>query len=148
MDVTGIIVAGLVATAVFTMILYIAPLMGMPKMDVPQIIGSMVLPQGGSAFAVGMAAHFMMGIIFVAIYALVWNVFDNNVTWWSGLIFGAVHAMVAAVGMNMMLSMHKEVKAGRLGNPMKTGGAKGMVGVLMAHLVFGLVVALVYGVYM
>lgn len=147
MDVIGIIVAGLVGTVVFTMILYGAPMMGMPKMDIAQLLGSMFLPKGGTAFAVGIVVHFMMGIIFVAVYAVVWNAFDNNVTWWSGLIFGAVHAMVAAVGMSMMLSIHKEVKAGRFDNPMKTGGAKGMLGVLMAHMVFGLVVALVYGAF-
>jgi hypothetical protein len=41
----GIIVAaGLVATAIMTMLMYAAPMMGMPKMDMGQMIGSMVLP--------------------------------------------------------------------------------------------------------
>lgn len=146
MDWLGIIVAGLVGTAVITALMYAGPMMGMPKMDIAQIQGSMVLPMGTTAFAVGMVTHFMMGIVFTAIYALVWDVTDLDVTWWSGLIFGAVHAMVAAAGMAMMVPFHKEMKAGNLDSPF-SGGAKSMMGMLMGHLVFGLVVALVYGAY-
>lgn len=147
MDAQGIIVAGLVATAVFTMLLYAAPMMGMPRMDIPQILGSMALSQGGLALTMGMVMHFIMGLVFATIYAAVWSGLNISVTWWSGLIFGAIHSMVAGVGMNILLAMHKEIKAGRLDNPMKAGGAKGVAGVVLGHMVFGLVVALVYGAY-
>ncbi len=146
MDAQGIIVAGLVGTMVITMLMYGGPIMDMPKMDIAQLLGSMVLPQGGAAFAMGMVAHFGMGIIFTIIYAAVWNGFDINVTWWSGLIFGLVHAMVAAGGMAAMMPVHKEVKARRLDSPL-AGGMKGMMGMVMGHLVFGVVVALLYGTY-
>ncbi len=146
MDWPGIVVAGLVGTAVITALMYAGPMMGMPKMDIAQLLGSMVLPQGSSALAMGMMAHFVMGIIFVVIYAAVWTATGIAVTWWSGLIFGLVHTMVAAGGMAVMMPMHKEVRAGRLESPM-AGGAKGLMGMLMGHLVFGLVVALVYGAF-
>jgi hypothetical protein len=42
-----------------------------------------------------------------------------------------------------MMPAHKEVRAGRLSNPL-AAGPKGMMGLLLGHLVFGLVVALVY----
>jgi uncharacterized membrane protein YagU involved in acid resistance len=146
MDWPGIIVAGLAGTAVITMMMYSAPMMGMPKMDIAQALGSMFLPQGAAAFTLGMMMHFMNGIIFAIIYGAVWEGLDIDVTWWSGLIFGAVHFVVAAVGMGMMMSMHQEVKAGRMENPAKSG-PKGMMGSLMGHLLFGLVVALVYGAF-
>lgn len=146
MDWLGIIVAGLVGTTVITVLMYAGPMMGMPKMDIAQLLGSMMLPQGSVAFAMGMMAHFIMGIVFVTIYAAVWNATGTEVAWWSGLIFGLLHTMVAAGGMAAMMPMHKEVKAGRLESPL-AGGAKGIMGMLMGHLVFGLVVALVYGAY-
>lgn len=146
MDWSGIVVAGLVATAAITMLMYAGPMMGIPRMDIAQTLGSMVLPRGGAAFAAGMMIHFIMGIVFVAVYAAVWSGLGASVTWWSGLIFGLVHAMVAAVGMSMAMKMHKEVKAGRLASPM-AGGARGMMGMVMGHLVFGLVTALAYGAY-
>jgi hypothetical protein len=39
--------------------------------------------------------------------------------------------------------IHKEIRSGRLPSPM-SGGARGMMGMLLGHLVFGLVVAVVY----
>jgi hypothetical protein len=108
MDWVGIVVAGLAATAVITMLMYAGPVMGMLRMDIAQLLGSMVLPQGSAAFAMGMMVHFMMGIIFA-----------------------------------MMMPVHKEVRAGRLSSPL-AAGPKGMMGLLLGHLVFGLVVALVY----
>lgn len=146
MDWGGIIVAGLVGTAVFTMLMYGGPMMGMPRMDIPRLLGSMMLPQGGTALAVGMMMHFANGILFTIIYAAIWNAFGNNVTWWSGIIFGAVHSVVAAGGIGAISPMHKEIKAGRLPSPM-SGGAKGLLGMVMGHVVFGLVVALVYGAF-
>jgi hypothetical protein len=43
----------------------------------------------------------------------------------------------------MMPMIPKEVRSGRLPNPI-SGGARGMMGMLLGHLVFGLVVAVVY----
>lgn len=142
----AVIVAGLVATAVITMLMYAGPVMGMPKMDIAQMIGSMVLPVGGNAFAMGMLMHFVMGVIFAIVYALVWLGLEITPSWWTGLIFGAVHFVVAAMGMGMMSFVHPEIKAGRLSNPMGGGvrGMTGMLGMLIGHLVFGVVVALIY----
>lgn len=148
MDWPGIIVAGLVGTAIITMLMYyVGPVMGMPRMDIAQLLGSMVLPQGSSALALGMMVHFVMGVVFVVVYAAVWNATGIDVTWWSGLILGAVHTAVAFAGMGMIMPMHREVKVGSLASPL-AGGAKGMMGMLMGHLVFGLVVALVYGAFL
>ena len=117
MDWVGIVVAGLAATAVITMLMYAGPVMGMLRMDIAQLLGSMVLPQGSAAFAMGMMVHFVMGIIFAIIYALAWQGLGLAPNWWTGLIFGAVHAVVAAAGIAMMMPVHKEVRAGRFRVP-------------------------------
>jgi hypothetical protein len=54
--------------------------------------------------------------------------------------------MVAAGGMAAMMPMHKEVRSDRLESPL-AAGPRGMAGMVMGHLVFGLVVALVYGAF-
>ena len=143
MDWTGIVIAGLVGTAVITVLMYAGPMMGMPRMDIAQMLGSMALPIGGAAFAVGMAAHFVSGVVFAIVYALVWAGLGVAPSWWTGLLFGAVHFVVAGMGMAMMPALHPKIKKGSLPSPM-AGGAKGVAGMLMGHLVFGLVVALVY----
>jgi hypothetical protein len=108
----GIIVAaGLVATAIMTMLAYGAPIMGMPKIDIAQMMG----PGGGL----------------------------SRPSWWTGLIFGAVHFLAAAMGMGVMSVTNPEMNSGRLYNPMN-GGLTGMSMLLMGHLIFGVVVALIY----
>jgi hypothetical protein len=132
----GIVVAaGLVATAIMTMLAYGAPIMGMPKIDIAQMMGSVVLPLGNTAFATGMLIHFVMGVIFAIIYALVWQGLGIIPSWWTGLIFGAVHFLAAAMGMGVMSVTNPEMNSGRLYNPMN-GGLTGMSMLLMGHLIF------------
>lgn len=121
MDWTGVVIAGLVATAVITMLMYAGPVMRMPKMDIAQMLGSMVLPQGTFAFTTGLMVHFGMGVVFAIIYALVWKGLGLNPTWWTGLVFGAVHFMLAGAGMGMMPIVHKEVRSQRLSSPLSAG---------------------------
>jgi hypothetical protein len=73
MNVLGAIIAGLAGTAVMTMMMYFAPRMGMPKMDMPKMLGTMFISKEGTATGVGMAIHFMMGAIFAIVYALLWS---------------------------------------------------------------------------
>lgn len=140
MNVLGAIIAGLAGTAVMTMMMYIAPRMGMPKMDMPRILGTMFISKEGTATALGMVIHFMMGAIFAIIYALLWRLGLGSATWGWGLIFGAVHGLVAAGMMPVMLRMHPRP-------PEMSFGAVMIVGMLMAHLAYGLVVGLVYAAF-
>lgn len=132
------ILAGLIGTLVFTLLLYVGPMMGMPKMDIIGIVGTMVSEPGGTARVIGTVGHFMMGAIFAIIYAFLWSAGIGAVTWWWGAIFGVVHgAIIAFVGMPVMMSMHPRA-------PERQEGPKALVGTLMGHAVFGLVVAVSY----
>lgn len=140
MNVLGAIVAGLAGTAVMTVLMYLAPRMGMPGMDMPKMLGTMFITREETATAVGLVIHFMMGAIFAVIYALLWSLGVGSATWWWGLIFGAVHGLIAAGMMPIMLRMHPRP-------PEMSFGPVMIAGVLMAHLVYGLVVALVYAAF-
>ncbi|HZD57228.1 MAG TPA: hypothetical protein VE136_10920 [Anaerolineales bacterium] len=79
----------------------------------------------------------MMGVIFAIIYALLWSFGIGSPTWLWGLIFGAVHGVLFMVMMPVMMRMHPRP-------PQMESGPMMMVGLLMGHMVFGLVVALTY----
>jgi hypothetical protein len=64
----------------------------------------------------------------------------GSATWLWGLIFGAVHGVVAIAMMPVMKRMHPNP-------PQMAGGSLVMVGQLMGHMVYGLVVALVYAAF-
>ena len=73
MNIIGSIIAGLLGTLVMTLLMYMAPLMGMPKMDIIGMLGTMFTGSEGTARMLGTLAHFMMGVIFAIIYALLWR---------------------------------------------------------------------------
>jgi len=140
MNIFGSIIAGLLGTLVMTALIYIAPRMGIPKMDIIGMLGTMFTASEGTARVLGTIAHFMMGVIFAIIYALLWSLGIGSPTWLWGLIFGAIHGVVAIVMMPVMIKMHPRP-------PQMESGPLMAVGLLMGHLAFGLVVALTYAAF-
>lgn len=149
MSVLGAIVAGVVGTIVITIVMRMAPQMGMPKMDIVGMLGSMFSPEGNRTL--GWAMHLMMGVVFALIYALLWSAGVGNVGLLWGAIFGAAHWLVAGAMMGGMGMMHAGVKAGTMEAPgvfmLNNGGMMAFMGGLIGHVIFGLVVALVYGLF-
>ncbi|MBX7233155.1 MAG: hypothetical protein K1X65_02150 [Caldilineales bacterium] len=141
MNVFAAVIAGLAGTAAMTLLMMLAPAMGMPKMDIMGMLGSMVSKDAGRARVIGAVMHFMMGIVFALIYTFLWGrgIGSAAVVW--GLIFGLVHGLVVGVMMPMMSRMMPSSSTSAAGG---SGGMARLIGLVMGHLVFGLVVALVY----
>ena len=145
MSILSAVIAGLVGTVVFTMIMVMAPKMGMPKMDIVGLLGSMF---GGENRALGMIIHLLMGAIFAIIYVYLWGVGIGILSLLGGVIFGAIHWLVVGLMMAGMPMMHAGIKSGAVEAPgiymTKSGGAMGFMGGLIGHIIFGAVVALTY----
>jgi len=123
-----------------TILMYLAPLMGMPKLDIIAMLGTMFTSNNTVSTIIGVMAHFMMGVVFAFIYVLLWSFGIGSPTWMWGLIFGAVHGLMVYLIMPMINRMHT--------HPVEMeGGTKLAVGKLMVHMLYGLVVALVYASY-
>jgi hypothetical protein len=148
MNVLGAVVAGLVGTMAISMVMAMAPKMGMPKMDIVDMLSTMF---GKPNLPMGWMMHFMMGIVFALIYSFFWSVGVGSSTWLNGLIFGAVHWLVVGMVMGMIPMMHAGVKSGVVKAPglwmTNNGGMMAFVGGLMGHMVFGLVVVLIYNLF-
>jgi uncharacterized membrane protein YagU involved in acid resistance len=149
MNIIGAIVAGVAGTAALSMLMALGPRMGMPKMAIWEMLGSMFNQQGNNAL--GWALHFMMGILFAIIYAALWTAGIGGVNLLSGVLFGAVHFLIVGVMMGAMPMMHAGIKSGTVQAPgvlmLGSGGLMGLMGGLIGHVLFGLVVALVYGAF-
>ena len=137
MNFVAAIIAGVAGTIVMTLLMMMAPMIGMPKMDIIGMLGSMFSANSGSAKGIGLILHFMMGIIFAIIYALIWSFGLGSATWLWGLVFGFIHGLIISMIMPMMMKMRPRP-------PAMTAGAKTMMGQIMGHLLFGLIVALTY----
>ena len=60
------VLAGLAGTAVMTMLMLLAPKMGMPPMNIGAMLGSVM----GGYVALGWVAHFMIGTVLALGYAV------------------------------------------------------------------------------
>ena len=61
-NILGVVVAGIAGKIVMTLVMIAAPKMGMPKMDIMGLLGSMFKKEG--IRPLGLVMHFMLGIIF------------------------------------------------------------------------------------
>lgn len=134
--------AGFMATLVMTMIMYIAPRMGMPKMDVAAMLGGMLgqaTPEPmSSVWLMGMILHFVNGsVVFPLIFAYV--IYDRvpGAPWRKGIVWGLMLWFISqALVMPMMgagfFSSHAP-------QPMMT-----VVGSLMGHIIYGAILGGIY----
>jgi uncharacterized membrane protein YagU involved in acid resistance len=148
MNILGAIIAGMPGTIAISTVMAMAPMLGMPKMDIVDMLSTMF---GKPNRLMGWVLHFMMGAIFALIYSFIWSVGVGSATWVNGLIFGGVHWLVAGMVMGMIPVMHVGIKRGEVQAPglwmTNHGGMTAFAGGLIGHLVFGVVVALVYNLF-
>ncbi|MEK6222982.1 MAG: hypothetical protein N2D54_12115 [Chloroflexota bacterium] len=120
----SVILAGIAATAVMSIVMKMAPKMGLPEMNIPKVIGSML----GDNDMVGWVMHFVMGIVFTYVYAT----YGFAATLTSALLYGAFHWLVVGLVMGMMPGMG-------VGFYMSNnGGMMAFVGGLIGHVIFAL----------
>lgn len=146
MNIVAAVIAGLVGTAVISLIMAVGPRMGMPRMAIWEMLGSMFNPQGNSAL--GWVIHFMMGAIFAIVYAALWAAGIGSASVASGALFGVVHWLIVGLMMGVMPMMHAGIRSGTVQAPgvymLQNGGIMAFMGGLIGHIVYGIVVALVY----
>lgn len=148
MNIIGAIVAGLAGTVVISLLMAMGPRMGMPKMAIWEMLGTMFSKEGN--VGLGWAMHFMAGVVFALLYAALWAAGIGSATLVSGIVFGAVHFLIVGLMMGGMPMLHAGVKAGTVQAPgvlMLNAGGMGFMGGLIGHVLYGLVVALVYGLF-
>ena len=131
------IIAGSTGRMAMLLLIYAGPLLGLPRIDVVSSLGSLAAPNKQDAVTLGGAIHFTVGILFAIIYATLWSVGIGSPTWWWGLIFGAIHGLLVIV--MLLLAMRKYPPLSEI-----ISGLPVMVAILLNHIVFGVVVALVY----
>ncbi len=141
--------AGFVATVAMTALMYLAPMMGMPKMDIATMLGTMFLSRPAPAFWLGMMIHLMMGtVLFPAIYSFALQPGTGSGTgrgaFWGLILWAAANLMV----MPLMGAIHPMVKSGMMPAPgflMLHLGVMAPVGSLVGHLVYGMLLGRLAG---
>ncbi len=130
LNVAKAVLAGLAGTAVMTMLMLMAPRMGMPPMNIGAMLGSVM----GGNVALGWAAHFMIGTILALGYAALFAARIPGAPAVRGAIFGLLPWLMAQLVVMPMMGM------GLFSGSMVAAG-----GSLMGHIVYGAVTGQIYG---
>ncbi|HRI00914.1 MAG TPA: hypothetical protein PK006_07680 [Saprospiraceae bacterium] len=129
------ILAGIIGTAIMTVVMMVAPMMGIPKMSPPDMLSGML----GMPVFVGWIIHFMIGIMFAFAYTYL-CIFKHkvNTVWVKGAVFGIIAFVFAQIMMSVMgvIMPMPEME----GSMILT-----MIGSLMGHIIFGIAVAKTVG---
>jgi len=128
------ILAGLAGTLVMTIVMLLAPMMGMPEMNIGKMPGDFM----NVGVAVGWIMHFMIGTMLAVIYVAVFLNKLSGSGIMRGTIYGLVPWFVSQVIMNPM--MGAGIFASNTPSPMMM-----VMGSMLGHLMYGATVGKVYG---
>src|SRR5260221_14669592 len=89
MNISSILLWGFAATIVLTTVLLAGQALGLTRVDMPFIVGTVFTPHRDRAKVIGYAVHIINGWLFAIVYALF---FENvhRATWWFGGLLGAL----------------------------------------------------------
>ncbi len=150
-------ISGFGATVVLTLMLVGAQGLGLTRMSLPYLLGTMFTPDRDRARLVGVLVHLLNGWIFSLVYFAAFAV-AGAATLLLGALIGLVHGLfVAAVGLPVLPAFHPRVArphAGptterRLEPPgfmARNYGWSTAAVLVAAHVVFGLLLAVGAGV--
>jgi len=142
------LVWGFAATAVLTTLMEGSEGLGVTRMNIPHMLGTMFTPNRDRAKVYGAALHFANGWAFSIVYVAAFHA-AHIFTWWFGMLIGLVHAaFVLAVAAPVMPGVHPRMASVLRGPTVARQleppgffalnyGARTPISVLIAHLVFG-----------
>lgn len=155
MNFDGWLVWGFGSTVILTTILAGSQGLGLTRMNIPYMLGTMVTPDRDRAKVYGVLLHLVNGWIFSFVYVAAFHAAGRYGAWFGALI-GFVHAaFVLVVGLPVLPGMHPRMASeirgptvvkqleppGFLG---KNYGIQTPVCVLLAHVVYGALLGAFY----
>lgn len=157
MNKAGIALWGFVATVVLSTLLSGSQGLGLTRMNLPYMLGTMFTPNRDRARLIGFGVHFLNGWLFASVYAAAFQSW-RRATWWLGAAIGLVHALfVLAAAMPLMPGLHPRMASEQRG-PTPTRqleppgflalnyGYRTPLSVILAHLVYGAILGTFYRV--
>ena len=152
MTLWGTLAGGFVGTIVLTTSLRVAQELGLTRMDIPLLLGTVFTGHRSRANVIGYALHFVNGLLFALGYYAIFRAV-GHAGWLFGLGLGFVHALFAGGALvNVLLpAVHP-----RMGTPwsdsgetplleppglfLENYGPRTAIGNLGAHLLYGAIV--------
>lgn len=141
---------GFAATVVLTLVNAGLQGVGLTRMSIPYLVGTMFTRDRDRAKLVGIIVHLLNGWLFALVYLALFAGW-GRATWWAGAVAGLVHgAFVAAVAMPAMPALHPRMAREQQGptelRPLEPPGFLALhygtgtpLAILGAHVIYGLI---------
>ena len=95
--------AGFIGTLVLTTALRAASELGLTRMDIPFLLGTVFTEDRRWAKIIGYLLHFASGLVYALVYDLIFAALQRS-DWWIGALLGMLHALfMGTVGINLLL---------------------------------------------
>lgn len=142
---------GFIATLILTTILGGAQGLGLTRMNLPYMLGTMLTPDRDRARLYGFGMHLTLGWGFSLLYILAFG-FLGAAHWWSGILIGIIHGLfVLVVGVSMLPGVHPRMASERHGPSANREleppgflalnyGIQTPLSVLVSHALFGVII--------
>ncbi len=149
------LVWGFAGTVVLTTLMSGSQGLGLTRMNLPYMLGTMVTPNRDRAKVIGIGIHLVNGWLFSLIYVAAFHVWGGP-AWWKGAAIGLVHSLfVLTAGMSAMPGIHPRMASVRQGPTVVRQleppgflaihyGIRTPISVVLAHVVFGIVLGTFY----
>ena len=106
MNIADVLLWGFAATLVLTTIMAASKPLGLTRMDLPFLLGTVFTSNRNRAPLYGFITHLLLGWLFAFIYVAAF-ISADLFTWWFGLLIGFVHgAFVLSAGIQIIAVFH------------------------------------------
>jgi uncharacterized membrane protein YagU involved in acid resistance len=139
-----------VGTVVLTTLMAGSQGVGMTRMNIPYLLGTMLTPNRDRAKVLGIGLHLFNGWIVALLYIAAFHLWGGP-TWWKGALIGFVHsAFVLTAVMPAMPGLHPRMASEQRGptvvRQLEPPGFLGLhygvhtpISVVLSHVAFGIV---------
>ncbi|MBX6363334.1 MAG: hypothetical protein IRZ00_05650 [Gemmatimonadetes bacterium] len=155
MNLPAALLWGFAATTVLTTLMAGSQVMGLSRMSIPFLLGTMVTPDRDRAMLAGIGIHFVNGWIFALLYVLAFEAL-HRATWWLGALAGLLHGLfVLVVVLPLLPAVHPRMASERQGpTPTRLLQPPGFLAIhygrrtpiiaLIAHVAYGILLGALY----
>jgi hypothetical protein len=149
------LVWGFAATIVLTTISSATQGLGLTRMNLPYMLGTIFTPNRDKAKLYGFGTHVLAGWLFSLIYILIFQSL-GEAGWWRGVVVGLIHGLfVLVVVMALLPGLHPRMASEQEGpaaqNMLEPPGFLAMhygvqtpLAILLSHAVFGAILGAFY----
>lgn len=149
------IFSGFIATLALATLLATSHGLGLTRMNLPYMLGTVVTADRDKARLYGFFAHMLNGWVFSLAYVFIFES-RQMVNWWFGMLIGLAHALfVLTVGMSLLPTLHPRMASERHGptahRQLEPPGFMALnygyqtpISVFVSHAVFGAILGWLY----